>query len=350
MHHRFPFPLVLLTAAVAFAHWAALHWAAGQVPVALKAMPEPIFGTLLVQQREPAKKDKTAPASRPARPATKPAVAITPQIVPEPVAPALTDTPPLGEPEPIAEIVDPVEAEVPVPARPAHTDRWPTDTRLTYDLKGYFRGKFYGNAKVQWQRQDDHYQVEVDIRLPLFIQLTLTSQGKVGVDMLEPQLYHEVRPGRIDQLSVAGNEVRLNSGQITTKPQGMQDTASQFVALSQRFATQPDLLQVGGEVSLWLGRPNGVDLWTYDIVAEDTLQTSNLGPVQAFHLKPRPLAKPRGPIMAELWFAPSLQYLPVRILITQGDNTFVDLIVEKIEQAPPIIPAPPARFEPNSLQ
>ena len=54
--------------------------------------------------------------------------------------------------------------------------------------------------------------------------------------------------------------------------------------------------------------------------------------------------------MAELWFAPSLQYLPVRILITQGDNTFVDLIVEKIEQAPPIKPAPPARFEPNRLQ
>ena len=47
---------------------------------------------------------------------------------------------------------------------------------------------------------------------------------------------------------------------------------------------------------------------------------------------PSPTHRPRGPVVAELWFAPSLQYLPVRVLITQGDGVFVDLIVEKIEQ------------------
>ena len=225
-------------------------------------------------------------------------------------------------------------ADAPEPAAQANADHWPPDTRVTYGLKGYFRGKFYGDAKVQWQRQGDRYQVEVDIRLPLFIQLTLTSQGIAGSNTLEPQIYQEARPGRVDQLSVIGSDVRLNSGMLTAKPEGMQDTASQFVSLSQRFAIQPELLKVGGEISVWLGRPNGVDLWTYDVVAEDTLQTPKLGPVQAFHLKPRPLAQPRGPIIAELWFAPSLQYLPVRVLITQGDGTFVDLLVEKIEQSP----------------
>ena len=57
-----------------------------------------------------------------------------------------------------------------------------------------------------------------------------------------------------------------------------------------------------------------------------------LGPVEAFHLKPRPLANPRGNITAEMWFAPSLQYLPVRIRVAMGDATYVDLMVDKIEQ------------------
>ena len=50
------------------------------------------------------------------------------------------------------------------------------------------------------------------------------------------------------------------------------------------------------------------------------------------HLKPRQLAKPRGSIVAEIWFAPSLQYLPVRIRITQGEGSYVDLLVQTIDQ------------------
>jgi hypothetical protein len=33
-----------------------------------------------------------------------------------------------------------------------------------------------------------------------------------------------------------------------------------------------------------------------------------------------------------MWFAPSLQYLPVRIRVSMGEATFVDLTVVKIEQ------------------
>jgi hypothetical protein len=36
-----------------------------------------------------------------------------------------------------------------------------------------------------------------------------------------------------------------------------------------------------------------------------------------------------GDLTAEIWFAPTLQYLPVRILITQDDSTYVDLLLDK---------------------
>jgi hypothetical protein len=81
-----------------------------------------------------------------------------------------------------------------------------------------------------------------------------------------------------------------------------------------------------------MARPGGVDLWTYDIVGRDMLKTPGFGEVEAFHLTPRPIAKSRGNITADIWFAPSLQYLPVRIRVNMGEETYVDLMVEKIEQ------------------
>lgn len=339
MLRRIPLPLLLIMVCVTAAHWFTLDWAVGHAPSPLQPMAEPVFARLLEQRQPPTRRPAPAPAPavRTTRPTSLPPEATPPQPAEAP-APSPAPAPSKTEPPPQPEVVATPAADTPAPPGPGATDTWPPDTRVRYALKGYFRGDFLGDAKVQWQRQGERYQVQVDIHLPLFIQLTLTSQGRITNTGLEPDTYQEVRPGRRDQLTVSGDEVRLNGGQRTPRPDGMQDTASQFVALSQRFARQPELLKVGNEVTLWLGRPNGVDLWTYDIVKEDTLETPKLGAVQAFHLKPRPLAQPRGPVMAELWFAPSLQYLPVRVLITQGDDTFVDLLVEKIEQG-----APPAR-------
>ena len=36
--------------------------------------------------------------------------------------------------------------------------------------------------------------------------------------------------------------------------------------------------------------------------------------------------------MVEMWFAPSLQYLPVRVRLNLDEQNYVDLIVDKIEQ------------------
>ena len=69
--------------------------------------------------------------------------------------------------------------------------------------------------------------------------------------------------------------------------------------------------------------------WTYDVVERVPLQTPTLA-IDAFHLKPRPVPT-CGNITAEMWFAPALQYLPVRIRINQG-RIHLDLLVDRIEQ------------------
>ena len=208
---------------------------------------------------------------------------------------------------------------------------WPANTRLNYGLSGFYRGPVKGDARVLWQKDQDRYQVVVDIDLGI-VGTRMTSQGTIGKDRLEPRVYEEKTGPTLRSLLLDPTRIRLNGGEWVERPPEVQDTASQFVELAHRFTAQPSLLAVGKAVPVWLARPGGVDEWTYDVVALEDLHSAHLGTVPAYHLKPRPLAKPRGPVTAEIWFAPSLQFLPVRIRLAIGTEAWLDLMVEKIEQ------------------
>jgi hypothetical protein len=104
------------------------------------------------------------------------------------------------------------------------------------------------------------------------------------------------------------------------------------VELGHRFKNGRNRLAEGEVVKVWLARPGGMDEWVYDIGPAETIDLPDIGPVQAFHLTPRPLANPRGPIKVEMWFAPSLQYLPVRIKLILNAETHLDLKVQEIIQ------------------
>ena len=75
--------------------------------------------------------------------------------------------------------------------------------------------------------------------------------------------------------------------------------------------------------------PRRVQTWTYDVLQEEILYTP-FGAVPAFHVKPRREPTPGGDLTAEMWIAPSLRYLPVRIVVRQDAETYVDLLIERL--------------------
>jgi Protein of unknown function (DUF3108) len=236
----------------------------------------------------------------------------------------------------------------------AQVGQWPGDTRLSYQLGGYFRGPLYGSAQVQWTRLPttpsagtgavtaadaaaaDRYQVRVSINVgPTGAQLT--SQGLIRADGLLPQVYEEQLPnGGRRSATLDATGVSLHNGtrlpRPALEPLAVQDSASQFVDIGHRFAQGRARLVAGETLRIWLARPGGMDEWTYDIGPAETLYLPILGAVQAHHLKPRPLAAARGTITAEMWIAPSLQYLPVRVKVNLNSETHVDMLVKTIEQ------------------
>lgn len=341
-------PLVLVLGLVVLMHWGSLIWLRGQIgsPSALMLMAEPMFTRII----EPATVVKPAIAPLPVAVATAPPAPAKkskakPQAVPEATLAVTSTQPP--EPivaEPSVEIATPPAPPEPEPTQASSEvaqDTWPPDTRLTYRLTGNYRGELTGSARVQWQQvqgpdgqpESRRYQVRLEMSLTSFVIASMTSQGKITDTGLLPEVYEEKLPGNARRVDFGDAQIRFNSGRVDVRPTSVQDTASQFVELSHRFATGVESLKAGAEVRIGLARPGGLDFWTYDVQAPEVLQTPEFGAIEVFHLKPRPLANPRGPIIAEMWFAPSLQYLPVRVRIALGGSSFVDLTVERIEQS-----------------
>lgn len=282
-----------------------------------------------------------APASAPASasapvPEPAPSLATTTTAVPVPggaepgssLAAALTPEP---EPEPTEPTAVPTEPEQPRVA-------WPPSTRLSYALSGHYRGPVEGSAQVEWLRTGSRYQVHLDVvvglRFAPLLMRTMSSEGRLGEQGLEPARYEEVthmalRESRSATIRFGRERIELPQGRQATRPQEVQDAVSQFVQLTWRWRTDPGLLAPGQLLVLMLALPSGITPWIYDVGPEETLWTP-FGPVQALPLRPRRSPRRGGDLVPTTWFAPSLQYLPVRIVIHQDEQTFIDLMLERL--------------------
>jgi hypothetical protein len=218
---------------------------------------------------------------------------------------------------------------------------WPLSTEMHYRLTGNFRGPVYGQARVQWLREGAHYQVHLEASIgpslaPL-ITRRLSSDGMIGPDGLMPRRFDEVTGGlaggrRQTSLLFDDGGVVLANGERMPRTDDTQDAASQFVQLTWMFLTGRQTAQPGWLVQLPLALPRRVHLWRY--VVRDSLETVDtpIGPLQAWHVD-SDMIDTWGDMETEMWLAPSLQYLPVRIRIWQNRqkdaNSYIELTLKE---------------------
>jgi hypothetical protein len=277
----------------------------------------------------------------------RPAEAVSPLAAasaPAPPTPAVSEPAlAVADPGPASapEATPPLSAADASPATPAPATaeappfEWPPSTRLDYRVSGDFRGPLDGWARVQWIRDGERYQVQLDVEVGLVASRRMTSDGLLTPDGLTPRRYEERTAvmGRERRAGVAFGPAALvlNDGSELALPAGVQDSASQFVQLSFLFTLQPSLLAIGRHVDLPVALPRRLDTWRYEVVGEALVPTP-FGAVPAWHVRPhRPQAPERagGVMTAEAWFAPSLQYLPVRIHISDPRGAELDLLIEQ---------------------
>jgi len=229
---------------------------------------------------------------------------------------------------------------------------WPPSTRLTYTLKGMYRnGPLYGKASVEWRRSGTHYQVQFDIHVSPFFDQHMFSDGQITDLGLSPTHYDEsfevplVAP-RVRRIDFSEDEVTLTNGTRVVKLPQTQDGASQFVQFVWMFAQRPDLLRPGNVVEIPLALNSNLRRWHYQVVGMET-QELDFGQLDAVHLRPL-LDGPRraNEYPFEIWTAPTLQYLPVRILVPIDDKNFADLSLDALPMQAAAVPEDDAASRP----
>lgn len=366
--------LTLLTLLVLALHLLVTQWAGASL--------QGLGTTKAIERMEAAFVRELRPAAAPPAPAAAAAVAPRPVRVAEGAASAVPPPPaePASAPEPPPAPVAPVAAVA--AAEPASTApatealaaaaaaaaasaagdlleiegfRWPPSTKLSYTLTGWVRGEVHGSAQVAWLREGSRYQVQLDVvlgpRIAPLVQRHMTSDGEITANGLVPQRYEENtetvfgKPRR-HQMVFGPDQVQMTNGNWQPKLPGVQDTASQFVQLTWLISSQPQRLVPGGNIEMALALPRRQDRWNFEVIGLETLDTP-VGAIDAWHMRPRREGD-SSVLAVEPWLAPSLQYLPVRIVIRQDQENFIDLLLEKLPQQAFMVAGPKAAAQPGA--
>ncbi|MBQ0930427.1 DUF3108 domain-containing protein [Ideonella sp. 4Y16] len=328
-----------LTVLVSCVHLGAGQWVSASLALSRDAPPAAIDVRFIQEMAltEPPPPALPPPARRP-RPqpvvAAEPAASAVAEAASAPVPPPPVATAP---PEPADDAASAV-AEAPSPAASAPPPfAWPPSTQLLYALEGSYRGPIVGEAQVDWLREGERYQVRLEVRVPPLFKRRMLSDGLLGDEGLSPSRYDQetevaLSAPRRETVQIDGDRVQLANGKSEPRPPGLQDVASQFVQMTWLFLTRPELAQTGATVELPLALPRRVGRWIYRVQERGPLELP-FGTIDAVHVVPqRDNAKP-GELAVELWVAPGLLYLPVRIVIRQDADNYLDL---RLKTAPRI--------------
>ncbi len=287
---------------------------------------------------------RQAAAESPGPAASSPAVPELPVLAEAPGA-ALVEQPAASiaasaadAPQAVAQPAAPAASQPPGPPDATAFD-WPPSTRLSYRVTGDVQGPVEGDARVEWLRQGLRYQVHLEMTVALLASRRVSSDGVITPEGLSPRRFDEetkvvLREPRRVAIDFGPEQVRLADGRLVPRPEAVQDSASQFVQMTWLFNARPELARPGGSVAFPLALPRRIEPWVYDVVDVGPLATP-AGVLQAVHVRPRREAG-GGDLTVEFWVAPSLQYLPVQLLVRQGRAITLQLQLDRLpEQAAP---------------
>lgn len=284
-------------------------------------------------------KPKPAPQPPPeAPPAIAEAPVATPAEPPVPAAEPETSQLAIATPtvQPLAAPASPtvVASTATLPAGPATTlvtsIRLPPSVVLQYKMTGGSKGlNYYASAELGWKKNATEYDAYMTVSAMFLGSRSMTSVGSVTEAGLAPTRFAD--KFRNEQAAHFDNEKRKITFSANTPDapwvEGAQDRVSVFMQLAGMLAAKPGDFPQGSEITIYTAGPRDADTWTFVVDAEEKLQLP-AGEFATLKLTRKPRREFDQKV--EIWYAPSLGYLPVRNRITQQNGDFIDQNLSEI--------------------
>lgn len=209
----------------------------------------------------------------------------------------------------------------------------PASVRLLYNLDGQARSLQYtARGEVLWRQDGLRYHLLLSVSAFLIGSRSQTSEGDLTPQGLAPRRYADKWRG--EQAAHFNRETgritfSANTPDAVLLP-GAQDRLSLFLQIPALMAADPSRMAAGNRFTLQTVSTREAEPWIIAAEGEERL-TLPAGEVITYKFT----RAPRRPYdtRLELWIAPSLNYLPVRIRVTQANGDFVDQKLRTSEPA-----------------
>lgn len=204
--------------------------------------------------------------------------------------------------------------------------------RMKYAMTGRAKNMDYqAQAQLDWLQDGEAYQASLVVSAFLLGQRSMASTGRLTGDGLAPTRFlDKSRSERAAHFQTEQGKINFSANTPDAPWQaGAQDRLSVFLQLGSLLAGDPARYPPGSSVSIYTAGPTSADSWTFKVEAEE-MQQLPVGETRAVKLARQPQRDYDQRV--EVWLAPTLDWLPVRIRITQQNGDFVDQQLRSAEK------------------
>ena len=209
----------------------------------------------------------------------------------------------------------------------------PGSARLLYKVVGLSKNLNYqATAELNWKTDGNAYEAMMKVSAFLVGSRSMTSVGKITGSGLAPTRFADKFRSELAAHFESDQGKIVFSANTPDAPwiDGVQDRVSVFLQLAGMLAANPAAYPQGSDITFLTIGPREADTWTFVIEAEENLNLMN-APMPALKLTRKP--RKEFDQKVEIWFAPSLGYLPVRSRITQHGGDFIDQQLTEISKS-----------------
>lgn len=200
----------------------------------------------------------------------------------------------------------------------------PASARLKYDVKGEVKGfPYHVNGDLLWVQDGKSYDARMEISHFLLGSRVQTSTGQLTAHGLEPTRFGDkVKSEVAAHFDREKNKVTFsaNTPDAPLLP-GAQDQLSVFMQLGAMLGAEPLRFPQGTTLPVQAVGPRSAEAWVFTVGASERLVLPG-GELKAVRLWRDPLGTYDPKV--EIWLAPEVGYLPVRIRLTQANGDVVD--------------------------
>ncbi|WP_157122978.1 DUF3108 domain-containing protein [Pandoraea vervacti] len=333
--------MAVFVAHLVIALWVARH------RTTLEDKPIPSIPITLIPLKPVAPPAPPASPAPPAPPPPAPAAAVKPPP-PAPAtappdslaAPVTTDTPgPQAASTTVAGTGDAPGATASAPTSPpsvaltaaaANGDKFdpPPSVTLTYDA--LMNGVRNQTGQLHWVNDNGHYRLRISVPILFFGTFEFISEGGYDVNGIAPSRYVEKRGRRAEYVTDFRREATptlqfSRSGQSLPLAPGAQDRFSVMMQLAGYARGNPErYTQVGVTHEFTVVDTDSSEVWPVQYVGSETMTTPQ-GYLETRHFTRLP-RKAGDERRVDIWLAPSLDWLPVRVKQTEPSGTEFELI------------------------